>query len=569
VSLLDYYADPRSGAWADVGYDPFPLGAPPADPEPTEIDTVALLDVADHYDVVIVGSGAGGGIAAHVLRAAGASVLVVERGQWIARDAPGMTHLRNHRLPVQGDGTSPDGHPRAIVDEDGRERAVEPRDLRYRNNAIAVGGGTRFFGAQAWRFHPDDFRMASKYGVPAGSALADWPISYDDLAPYYDTVEWEVGVAGDAPPSPWPRARGYPMPPFEPSIEAERLAVGARALGWSTTRVPLLVNTVPRDRRPACIRCGSCVGFPCPVDAKNGSETTVLRRAVARGAELVRGAQVVRVDDHRAVDIVADGRARTVRAGRIVLAGGAVETARLLLVSGLGNDWVGDCLQGHTYAGAFGHFDEPVVDGLGPGPSIATVDFAHDNDGVVGGGMLANDFVKLPALFLAWARPPDAPTDDDGLRHFVADWYLRTAHVMGPVQEVPTREARVRLASTVTDANGVPVARFEGVQHAADLRGARLLGRRAEEWIAAAGARRTWPSVPTVRTLSGGQHAAGTARMADSPAGGATDSMGRVWGSERVFVADGSVHVTNGCVNPVLTIMALAWRTAEAIAALG
>jgi len=246
-----------------------------------------------------------------------------------------------------------------------------------------------------------------------------------------------------------------------------------------------------------------------------------------------------------------------------------VETARLLMVSGLGNDWVGDCLQGHTYAGAFGRFDEIVVDGLGPGPSIATLDFAHDNDGIVGGGMLANDFVKLPALFLLWALPPDTPRRGDTTRREVADAYLRTGHVMRPVQEVPTRAARVRLAASARDAAGVPVARLEGLQHDEDLRGAQLLAARAREWLDAAGAFTTWVSVPTQTVLSGGQHQAGTVRMAGTPAGGAADPIGRVWGSDRIYVVDGSLHVTNGCVNPALTIMALGWRTAEHLAALG
>ncbi len=569
MNLLEYYADPNSGAWAEVGYRPYPLG-PPAIHHFDELPTSSVRGISDRYDVVVVGSGAGGGVAARVLAGAGASVLVVERGHRIERDAPGMTHLRNHRLPVYGDGTTPTGHPRVVIDADGAEVAVEPDDLRYLNNAVAVGGGTRFFGAQAWRFHPDDFHMASKYGTPEGSALADWPIGYDELAPFYDRVEWEAGVAGDAASNVWPRTRGYPMEPFPLSTEGTRLADGARALGWNTTRVPLLVNTVPRDGRPACIRCGFCVGFPCPVDAKNGSETTVLRRAIGAGAVLVTGTQVVRITDGGTVELACpDGELRTVHAGYIVLAAGAVETPRLLMVSQLGNDWLGDCLQGHTYAGAFGVFDDVVVDGLGPGPSIATLEFAHDNEGVVGGGMLANDFVKLPAMFAVWGVPPGAPRNEDALRELIAQNYRRTAHVMGPAQEIPTRTARVRLASSVTDAHGVPVARLEGVQHRDDLRSAALLARRAEEWIEAAGATRTWHFASTVPTLSGGQHGAGTARMAESPSLGATTPWGRVWGCDRIYVADGSVHVTNGCVNPVLTIMALAWRTADHLAVKG
>ena len=569
MNLLEFYADPESGAWDEVGFRPFPLGPPAGGRANASPVATRLADLRPEYDVVVVGSGAGGGVAARVLAAAGASVLVVERGGWIDRDAPGLTHLHNHRLTVGRDGTSPDGHPRAIPRDDGSEEEVAPGDLRYRNNAIAVGGGTRFFGAQAWRFHPDDFRMATKYGVPAGSALADWPIAYEDLEPFYDKVEWALGVAGEVATGAAGRRRGYPMPPFPLSLEGARLALAADALGWTTTRVPLMINTEPRDDRPACIRCGFCVGFPCPVDAKNGTDTTALPSAVANGAHLVSRAQVVRISDAGTVDVVQGGSQRTIRAGRIALAGGAVETARLLMVSGIGNEWVGDCLQGHTYAGAYGRFDDVVVDGLGPGPSIATLDFAHDNEGIVGGGMLANDFVKLPALFLVWALPPGAPHRDEDARRDVAATYLRTGHVMGPVQEVTTRAARVRLASSVKDAAGVPVARLEGRQHDEDLRGAQTLAARAQEWLDAAGATTTWTTAPTQTVLSGGQHQAGTARMADTPTGGATDPIGRVWGGDRIYVVDGSLHVTNGCVNPALTIMALAWRTAEHLAATG
>lgn len=330
--------------------------------------------------------------------------------------------------------------------------------------------------------------------------------------------------------------------------------------------MPLLINTEERGDRAACIRCGFCVGFPCPVDAKNGTDTTVLPRATAGGAHLLTGAQVTRIADDGDVEFVVDGFARTIRAGRIALAGGAVETARLLLLSGLGNDWVGDCLQGHTYAGALARFSDVVVDGLGPGPSIASLDFLHGNEGVVGGGMLANEFVKLPALHYLWALPPDAPREGDGARRAVTDSYLRTAHIMGPAQEIPTREARVRLATTVTDNLGVPVARPEGLQHPEDLRTSAFLADRADEWLQLAGAERTWPFWLPERMLSGGQHQAGTARMSDTPERGATDTTGRVWGTDRVYVVDGSVHVTNGGVNPVLTIMATAWRTAALLA---
>src|SRR4029453_7400383 len=110
------------------------------------------------------------------------------------------------------------------------------------------------------------------------------------------------------------------------------------------------------------VRCGLCVGFPCPVDARNGVHSTVLPRAMAAGADLLLDASVARIADAGSVEIVATGQTRTVQAGRIVLAAGAVETARLLQLSRLGNNWVGDCLQGHLYAGANGLF-EAVIQG--------------------------------------------------------------------------------------------------------------------------------------------------------------------------------------------------------------
>ena len=132
-----------------------------------------------NYDAIIVGTGAAGGIVACVLAEAGKSVLLLERGRALSFSDVGRDHLRNQRLAIYGHNAGPEliGNPRVFVDPQGRSRLVKPHELDYHNNAACVGGGTRVYGAQAWRFHPDDFRMASKYGVPEGSSLADWPIA--------------------------------------------------------------------------------------------------------------------------------------------------------------------------------------------------------------------------------------------------------------------------------------------------------------------------------------------------------------------------------------------------------
>jgi choline dehydrogenase-like flavoprotein len=538
----------------------------------------------DVYDAIIVGSGAGGGTAAAALAAAGRRVLVLERGRPLGWADVGRDHLRNHRFPAYGHNTGPDldGNPRVFVGHDGLPRVVRPHEGDYQNNAVVVGGGTVVYGAQAWRFMPQDFRMASLYGVPAGSGLADWPITYDDLEADYDRAEWEVGVSGSgsAMTLHGPRRRGYPMPPVPDNPQRALLGDAAGQLGWHTCPVPLLINSVPYNGRPACGRCGACVGFACPTDGKSGTQNTVLPRAVATGhCTLLTGAMVDRVETDGAGRVVGvgvfvgDGPRRVARGRAVVLSAGAIETARLLLNSrtdrepaGLGNghDLVGRFLQGHGYPGANGLFDCDIADDAGPGVTIATCQFNHGNPGVIGGGMLANEFVKLPIIFWRGSFPPGQRRWGVSAKRYVRESFHRVAHVQGPVQEVPDPNARVTVDPAVRDRWGIPVARLSGGVHVESLRTAAFMQGKAAEWLRAAGAKQVWGHIPG-SNVSGGQHQAGTARMADDPTRGVTDPHGRVFGHDNLFVADASLHVTNGGFNPVLTIMALGYRVGERV----
>ncbi|MDQ6742183.1 MAG: GMC family oxidoreductase [Candidatus Dormibacteraeota bacterium] len=572
VAARRHYADPA--VWSRLGYAPMQPGTSwpataPVVPAPTPIE-----DVVDSYDVIVVGSGAGGGVAACVLAEAGHSVLLVERGEALSRADLPRDHLRNARVFAgvrrQVDPLG-EGNPRLLGD-----RVVLPGHPLWNNNAMTVGGGTRVYGAQAWRFCPEDFRMGSEYGEP----FVDWPISYDELEPHYDRVEWEMGVCGPeaARLHDGPRRRPYPMPPLSPNAAQPVLERGARALGIATAPVPLLINSIPRDGRPACIQCGTCVGFACQADAKNGTANTFVMRALATGrCHLLTGAAGQRLlteGGGRVVGVAIAGQPwrRVVRARHVVVAAGAIESARLLLASGVGtaHDQVGRYLQGHVYAGAVGVFDEVVQDCKGPGPSISTTDFRHHNEGLLGGGILVNEFVPIPLE--AWSRLTAAglvPSwGGDGIRG-IRDAYSRAAFVVGPVHEVPQHGSRVTIEAGLRDGQEMPVVRLLGDgAHEEDLRAARFLAERAQEWLTASGALRVAPLVlkPPIGP-SGGQHQAGSCRMGVDPATSVTDMWGRVWGHDGVTVADGSLHVTNGGVNPVLTILALAWRVSEHLAA--
>jgi choline dehydrogenase-like flavoprotein len=587
------YADPSNGgnpdaaAWAMLGYEPgLPDGVdgPPLQPDPAA-GVYGPSGVVD-WDVIIIGSGAGGGSAAGVLAAAGKKVLVLERG--LLRDYANSghrDHLRNHRIFKHGHNTGPElaGNPRVFVDPLGFEHLVAPHQNGYQALASAVGGGTLVYGMQAWRFQPTDFRMASQYGVPEGSSLADWPIAYEDLEPWYDRAEWEIGVAGSpgGDPNGGLRQRDYPMPPLPSSPSADVLRAGAEKLGLSTFAVPLLLNSTPRDGRAACIQCGTCIGFPCPVDAKNGSQNTLLRRALATGnCTLVTGVIADRIATDAAGKVVGvevihdDGRRESLRSKAVVVAAAAVETARLLLLSasarepdGLGNGsgHVGRHLQGHYYPGANGRFEHEVGTSRGPGPGIATTDFNHGNPGIIGGGMLADDFVFTPMMFWQAQWPDGVPRWGVGAKDWMRRNFHRVTQARGPVQEVPSPHARVELDRQVRDSRDRPVVRMSGTTHVETVRTARFMKTKAEEWLRAAGAVEIWGREPQLG-LSGGQHQAGTARMSADPADGVTDPWGRVWGHDNLFVADGSLHVTNGGYNPVLTILALGMRTGDHIA---
>lgn len=538
------------------------------------------------FDAIVVGAGASGSIVATRLTEGGKRVLLLERGHRESYQSSGhRDHLRNQRHSAYGHNAGPDigGNPRVLVDAEGREHLLAPHQAGYQNNAAILGGGTFVYGGLAWRFLPDDFRMATRYGVPDGSSLVDWPFPYEALAPYYDRAEWEIGVSGDGrgPVQSGARARDYPMPPVPTGPAAMQLRRGAEALGLSTFTPPILINTVPHGGRGACIQCGSCVGFPCPSNGKNGTWNTVLPRGLATGAlELVTGAMVERVTtDARGkvtgvsylVEPEGSIERREVRARVVVLCGGAVESARLLLASrsrhhpeGLGNahDQVGRNLQGHYYPTAFGLFDDDVYDARGPGVTIATCDYNHGNDGIIGGGMLADDFIMLPIIFWKTAFPGGTRRWGAEGKAFMRDNYRRVIQVKGPVHEIPSPECRVRLDPKVRDRYDLPVVRLSGVAHDETVRTARYMLGKARDWLTASGAIRTWGDEPVAR-LSGGQHQAGTCRMGTDPRHSVTDPHGRVWGHDNLFVSDGGLNPTNGGFNPVLTIFALAYRNAE------
>ncbi|WP_375388185.1 GMC family oxidoreductase N-terminal domain-containing protein [uncultured Amnibacterium sp.] len=558
-----------------VGFRAVPQGVVPV--EPDLVPDVGVVGVRASYDAIVVGSGPGGGVAAQLLAQAGRSVLVIERAQRVPSAALRGDHLRGKRnalyRPTAGPGA---GHPRVALLPD-REVVVEGTDdaALYGLNANAMGGGTRLWQGMAWRFLPEDFRMASTYGNPDGASLVDWPVDYDEMEPYYSRAEQELGVAGEEGglTGRTHRSAHYPMPGFGTEPARELLGAAAERLGWGWGPIPLALNSVPHDGRPACVRCPQCVGHACPVDAKNGSHNTFLPRAAATGrCDVLYDAEVTEVRDGAdvaGVTVMAAASTEPVRlelrAEVVVVAAGAVETARLLLASGLGNDHLGRHLHDHRFTTVLGDVAEPVKPFVGPGHSVATLDHVHGTTIPWGGGVLV-DLMSLLPLTWAGTGAVGVPTWGRGHKDWMAGPRANVFGVFGMGQEIPMPTSRVTLGA-VRDRWGRPGAALEKRVHGASQQVEDGMAVQGERWLQAAGATGVFRQRGTATASAAGEHSCGTARMGLDPAVSATDAFGRPWGTRRIVVCDSSLHPTNGSVNPTLTITANAFRVAEHLVA--
>lgn len=535
-------------------------------------------------EAVVVGAGAGGGCAAKVLACAGIKTILLERGEWCRTDPLGEDDLASQRSPRLVQGPGPHGaRTRAChCENNGNWGVVSPW------NAACVGSGTVTYGAMAWRLLETDFRLKSHYGEIPDSSVVDWPITYDDLEPYYYQAECEIGVAGSNEGNPFaaPRRQPFPMPPFALDPESQLVWNVGKQMGLHPFHAPFLRNSIPYNGRPACIHQHSCVGFQCPIDAKNGTQNTVIPVALASGSCELRIRCMVTellVDDNgklRGVKYVDENdQSHELEAKIVVLAAGSNNSAQLLMVSrsrlfpnGAGNnhDAVGRNISSHAYVDARGFLDHDIFTEAGPGTGTAFMDFSHDNPGFICGGVLHTDFRFVPSIFAA-SNHPGVPAWGKAHKDFVRTHFKRMIRVCGPHQQTPRWENRILLDWKRKDHWGLPFLVAEGAEHPNDAKARKFMSDKAAAILRACGAtdiRQGYGGDKPRKGWSlGGQHQSGACRMGTDPKRSVVDKWCRVWDFPNLFVADCGVHPNNGGMNPVLTGMALAFRTANHIVA--
>lgn len=533
----------------------------------------------ERVEVCIIGAGASGATAAKVLTEGGVRAVALERGPWRNHESFGGDELANvNRYNLWPDPLVDPRTHRTSADEDATVSLFCPVPQM-------VGGGTVHWQGWLPRLTPNDFRFHTIVGDLPGASLADWPISYDELEPYYSKVEWAFGVSGQAGANVYEGARStaYPCPPMPTTRYGRKFFDGCKALGYSAFPTPMAALSQPYNGRPATVLSAFAQQHGDPTGTRSSALSVFVPDAIKTGRyDLRPGCYVheLTVDAWgRAKSAVyqdADGDFREQDADVFILACGAVETARLLLLSrsarfptGLanGSDLVGRNATFHEYSAAIGVFDDPIYAWAGGG-YVATSSFEfyeHDDArGFAGGSHIAAAGVGIP-LPINWSLP-DRPAWGARAKRMDRECFNHSFAVGMVMHDMPQHDNRVDLDPTVTDTWGLPVARITLTPHPNDLAQARWVIDRNAEILAAAGAARTY-RVYIDRVTGNCSHQHSTTRMGNDPATSVLNRDCQSHEVDNLYVVDGGSFPTATGANPTLTIMANAWRVAEGILA--
>ena len=535
----------------------------------------ARFSPSETVDFAIVGSGAAGGIIAKELSTAGFSVVVLEQGPRLTE-----TQFDHDEFATFMQGrwsNNPAAQPQTFRTAPS-EKAKKALTLIY---GRLVGGSNAHFTANFWRLHPIDFNEASVLGGVPGTAFTDWPITYEDLEPYYTKAEWELGVSGEPGPFDPARSKPYPMPPLPVKSSGVLFEKGARALGFHSQPTPMAINSQFYNGRPACQHCGFCLFFMCEFRSKSTSMATMLPIAEATGrCEIRSDSYVARIETNREGRVTgvayfdAQKRMQLQRAKAVVVCANGAETPRLLLNSessrfphGLANSSgiVGKHLMFNTYFGVNAQFEHP----LNEFKSVQNTRMIHDfynsdpKRGFYGGGGIDARFGKYPITFALAGLPPGSPTWGEGFARGLAEQFSRSMFFGTHGTSLPVETNSVTLDPGLKDAWGLPCMRVTYKDHPDDLKNAQFLTARALEIAQAAGALKSWAEPVEPQTQS--VHLLGTCRMGNDPKTSVIDRYHRAHDVPNLFICDGSSLVTSTRGQPTETICALAFRAGEKI----
>lgn len=566
------------------------------------------------FDICIVGSGAGASPVAYTLAKAGAKVLILEKGPWLTEKEFFKDELAISVHDAYNPKLTDEQH---VIEEEYEDEAgnnywqgEKTSDSGWSWwNGTVVGGSSNFMSGYFHRLKPVDFRLKTEFGAIDGANIADWPISYDELEPFYAMVEREVGVSGRVVKHPHqePRSTDFPYPPIAEVPMSSWIDKAATSIGYHAIPVPRAILSTPAMGRRSCEYSGYCSSYGCSSGAKGSGRAALLNHAVATGNCTIKpNSKVHKIATDAQGKITgvhyydAKGRQQSVSAKTYVVACQAVETSRLLLAStgekfpnGLANNngQVGKNLLfsgGGTGSGDF-FFDELTdtqvseLKQVGPFVNRALQDWYKIDDkaftganvnGKAKGGTIDFLFHQNP---IARARGTQWGTFDEGkeqgndkllwgeeLKQSMKQEFTTYKTLRFEVFNdwLPTDDCFVALDDEVTDQWGDPVAKVRIGYHNHDLEVGAYLSQKAEKLLVALGAKNIDSSVsgyPATNLMAGG------CRFGNDPKTSVLDKNCQTHEVDNLYVTDGSFMPTGGSVPYTFTIYANAFRVAEHI----
>lgn len=521
----------------------------------------------DIADVLVIGAGPSGGMVTHVLSQAGLDVICLEQGDWVtSSDFP--TNRPEWELLIQKRWAHHPNERDVAADYPTEVSESDISPVMYN----AVGGSSLFFGAQWPRLLPSDLKVHSVDGV-----AADWPLSYAELTHHYNAADRMVGVAGLGGNPAYPDGLDYPLPPHPLGRLGLTAARGLNKLGWHWWPGTVAIPTAKFRELAQCERWGTCE-WGCPRGSKASADVAFWVHNLRSGARLVTGARVreILVDSagraRGAAWVDRDGVDHEQKAHTVVVCCNGIGTARLLLNStsalfpdGLANSsgLVGKNLMLHPNATVLGVYDEEMHSHRGPlGETLVSLEFyetRREHDFVRGVKFGAH---PGPGVLNQLEFRRSLPFDQlwGPAIHDVVGSHSRTFFYSGQIDDLPEEANQVTLDRELTDSDGIPAPKIRYRISDNSSKQLAFLVERMEEAHLAAGAVHT-VRLPLATDQPG--HLLGTARMGADPNTSVVNCDGRAHDVPNLYIADGSVFVTGGAVNPTPTIVALAHRVAQ------
>ncbi|WP_248928242.1 GMC family oxidoreductase [Paenibacillus hamazuiensis] len=544
------------------------------------------------YDVIIVGAGAAGGIIGRELSDAGLSVCVLERGPMIETKDVSMDELR---FPIRQNllwatprvgGMTWRPHSRT-----GTEKTFSR--ITQLLDGWGPGGSMNHWGGASWRFEPSVFKALDVWGQIPGGAIVNWPLSYEDLEPFYTKFEYRMGVSGDASLMKYgpPRSVPYPLPPLEQGYATSHFANACRKLGYEPFPVPAGILSRDFEGRKRTGYCGFCMGYECTVDAKSSTRVTELREAMKNpNFTMLTDRYVYQItmsSSQKADGVVcldAEGRSHEFTAGIVIVAANTLYNVWLLLMSrnvhapgGIGNQHgqLGKYFHHHALLTVHGLFDERMNAHIGPSePLMAITEYTEDRfehaglGFVMGGLILGAHTVGASGQPIEFAKAIPLPEGVPGwgplFKDFIAHSFSRYYQILAILTDPPQLASSIDLDPHAQNGLGFPLPRitFSWSEQLRNMH--RFFYPKIVEVFRAGRARTIWGGndVQPPWELS---HPSGGTRMGEDPRQSVTDRYGRIHGIRNVFVAGNSLFPTMSAFNVTETIGALAYWQAEYI----